>query len=305
MYNRYLAAAIIMSSLPAMPVTAMAEDEKNGLYVAGMLSFGGLASPKHGAGDWAVPDFNYGVAGSGAVGYQYQSWRFEAEGSWRKNNLNRTYVHTPDFAPENPDPEPGHMDYRYVFRKPEPGHMGYKLEFKNPEPGHMGHKPELKKPKQNLAGDKHDHMGHKHGHMGDRPEFKKLQPDHMDYGAEFKKQDFAVYSISAVSGMANAWYVFGADLDASVRPFWGAGIGVANLTARAPELGSASHTGLAWQVGGGLEYDIMENTTLTLDLRYFRVLKPEFKWSSTDGDKTLETKYHSFDAGIGLRYRFD
>ena len=245
MHHRYLATAIIMASLPGLPVAAMAED-RNGLYVAGMIGLGGLTdadfsgnfiptlpargiNPEHDIPDEAVLNFDYGVFGSGAVGYQYRSWRFEAEGSWRNNDLKSTQIHNPD---HNPDLDPGHENY---------------------EP-------------------------------------------------PFEDMTIEGTSISTVSGMANAWYSF--DLDEAVRPFIGAGIGVANLTAEAPELGKASHTGLAWQAGGGFEFEALENTTVTLSLRYFRAMKPQFEWSSDAGPRTLETEYHSFDVGIGLRYRF-
>ena len=237
--------SLIAALAISLHTAAMAEDNRNGFYVAGMISLGNLTdadfssnfiadlpdrqiNSKHGIADWAVLGFENGIVGSGAIGYQHQLWRLEVEGSWRKNSLDSTWVHNPQFD-------------------------------------------------QGTAPDGRSNI--------DVTEFKEIK--------------IAGTSISAVSGMANAWRAF--EIDEAVRPFVGAGIGVAKLTANTSQLGDASYTGLAWQVGGGLEYEVIENTTLSLGLRYFRTQKPKFKWQA----KTLETEYHSFDIGIGLRYRFN
>lgn len=238
---------LIAALMISLHTSAMAEDNRNSFYVAGMISLGNLTdadfssnfiadlpdrqiNSNHGITDWAVLGFENGIVGSGAIGYQHQLWRLEVEGSWRNNSLDSTWIHNPKF-------------------------------------------------------DQGTKQAPDDGNSNDVREFEEIK--------------IAGTSISAVSAMANAWRAFG--IDEAMRPFVGAGIGVARLTANTAQQGDASYTGLAWQVGGGLEYDAFENTTLTLGLRYFRTQKPKFEWEA----KTLETEYHSFDIGIGLRYRFN
>lgn len=77
--------------------------------------------------------------------------------------------------------------------------------------------------------------------------------------------------VTAFSIMANAWYEF--DMDGSISPFVGAGIGWADVEYDVgdPADVSGSDSGIAWQVGAGISFDMSEKTALRIEYRYMEV----------------------------------
>ena len=88
-----------------------------------------------------------------------------------------------------------------------------------------------------------------------------------------------------------------ADLPLSerVRPFLGAGIGLANVEANSGDLGDADDTIFAYQAIAGLGFPLTHVTTLDLQYRYFATTDANF--DGTD----VEYQTHNFFAGL----RFD
>jgi opacity protein-like surface antigen len=115
--------------------------------------------------------------------------------------------------------------------------------------------------------------------------------------------DDAPGSVSALYGIASAWMSLPTG---SVRPFVGAGLGMASLTVDAgPYFGGSSiedtATALAWQVGAGVEADLGSNMEVFARYRYLGT----GDFTMTDSDSTEITA--SFDTSIvdvGLRVGF-
>ncbi|MBL9098884.1 MAG: porin family protein [Alphaproteobacteria bacterium] len=106
------------------------------------------------------------------------------------------------------------------------------------------------------------------------------------------------YDHSAFSVMANAWYDFDV---AGVRPYFGGGIGWADVEADGTFIGgvipafSTSDDGFAWQLGAGINFDISPNVQLGVGYRYMQgpevTLGAPFAANSAAGD--LDYDNHS------------
>ena len=112
--------------------------------------------------------------------------------------------------------------------------------------------------------------------------------------------DFASTSV-----MLNAIYTFDA-LGNGVRPYVGLGIGAANEIdfdlEGGPNKGEYNDTWIfAFQGIAGLSYDITETWRLNGEVRYFDAGTPTL--SGPDGAR-LEARYNTFDALVGVTYRF-
>ena len=88
-----------------------------------------------------------------------------------------------------------------------------------------------------------------------------------------------------------------ADLPLSerVRPFLGAGMGLARVEANSNDLGDEDDTVFAYQAIAGIGFPLTHVTTLDLQYRYFATADPDF--NGTD----VEYQTHNFFAGL----RFD
>jgi opacity protein-like surface antigen len=88
-----------------------------------------------------------------------------------------------------------------------------------------------------------------------------------------------------------------ADLPLSerVRPFLGAGIGLARVEANSNDLGDEDDTVFAYQAIAGIGFPLTHVTTLDLQYRYFATADADF--DGTD----VEYQTHNFFAGL----RFD
>ena len=109
--------------------------------------------------------------------------------------------------------------------------------------------------------------------------------------------------ITALAGMANVYFDFRPGK--SWRPYFGGGIGVANLdldissVAGSPVSFSDTDTVFAYQVMAGVEYKITPQLALGAEYRYFATTDPDF-----DDTVTLESEYHSHNVLVRLRYYF-
>ncbi|PKN11723.1 MAG: hypothetical protein CVU69_11260 [Deltaproteobacteria bacterium HGW-Deltaproteobacteria-4] len=81
----------------------------------------------------------------------------------------------------------------------------------------------------------------------------------------------------------------------TVRPFLGAGIGLANVEVNSNDLGDEDDTVFAYQAIAGLGFPLTHVTTLDLQYRYFATADADF--DGTD----VEYQTHNFFAGL----RFD
>lgn len=100
--------------------------------------------------------------------------------------------------------------------------------------------------------------------------------------------------ITSLSGMGNL--LFDLDLSESVRPFLGAGMGLANLDTNDNNLNNANDLVFAYQIIAGLGLPLSHVTTLDLQYRYFATTNPDF-----DGK---EVEYQSNNFFAGLRFDF-
>ena len=81
-----------------------------------------------------------------------------------------------------------------------------------------------------------------------------------------------------------------------VRPFLGAGMGLANIDAGSAALNNSDDTVFAYQMIAGIGFPLTHITTLDLQYRYFATTNPEF-----DG---IEAEYETHNFFAGLRFDF-
>jgi opacity protein-like surface antigen len=105
----------------------------------------------------------------------------------------------------------------------------------------------------------------------------------------------------ALSFMGNVFYDF--DVVPGFTPYIGGGLGVArvsanNLRIMGVQLADDSTTVFAYQLGGGVSFEIAPQTSLFLEYRYFGTAKP----SLTDvTGVSFDTEYRSHTVNVGLR----
>lgn len=110
--------------------------------------------------------------------------------------------------------------------------------------------------------------------------------------------------MAAWSFMANVLY--DVPVAARVRPFLGAGLGVARVSANGISPVSSSRiddtdTAFAWQAIAGLAYPVTDRTEATLSYRYFSV--PDAGWR-TDAGASVDSRYETHAIMAGFRYSF-
>lgn len=116
-------------------------------------------------------------------------------------------------------------------------------------------------------------------------------------------------NVAAASFMANALYEFndiGFDLGKTVKPYFGGGVGFANIWANNVKVNGASLSDdsdiqFAYQAIGGVGFAVAPKTTLFVEYRYFATLDPHLK---TTGGTDFKTEYQSNNAMLGVRYAF-
>jgi opacity protein-like surface antigen len=110
---------------------------------------------------------------------------------------------------------------------------------------------------------------------------------------------------TALSALGNLWYDIPISL--AVRPFIGAGIGMAEIGMNNAEAGGMdliddSDWVLAYQLGAGLAYQLSPGLDVTAEYRYFRTEDATLKLDDLTGNADLEYRDHS--VVLGLRYSF-
>jgi len=116
-------------------------------------------------------------------------------------------------------------------------------------------------------------------------------------------------NMSALSFMVNGLYDFnniGYDLGPKFKPYVGAGVGFANVSANNIQALNTtiiddSQIVFAYQAIGGISYEVMPKTTMFLEYRYFATTNPSF---SGVGGGTVKSEFQSNNIMIGARYAF-
>lgn len=128
--------------------------------------------------------------------------------------------------------------------------------------------------------------------------------DHLFAGAS---QAGANGDTTVFSGMVNAY------VDANLgafRPFAGVGLGMAQVsfndhsTTGAGILMNDDDTNFAWQVSGGVGYDLTDRITLEGLVRYQSIMDVGLTSTAAGGSLTSSTDLNTTSAMLGLRYRF-
>jgi OmpA-OmpF porin, OOP family len=114
---------------------------------------------------------------------------------------------------------------------------------------------------------------------------------------------------SALSFMINGLYDFnniGYDLGPKFKPYVGAGIGFANVSANNIKVLNTtilddSDVVFTYQAIGGISYEVMPKTTMFLEYRYFATTDPKL---SAPGGGSVKSEFQSNNIMIGARYAF-
>jgi OmpA-OmpF porin, OOP family len=117
--------------------------------------------------------------------------------------------------------------------------------------------------------------------------------------------------LSATSAMLNGYYEFGGS-EAKIRPYLGAGAGVARAKLRAdnsapllPVSIDDKKTGFAWQAMAGVAVKMSDKLAIDVGYRYF--VAPEIKGSALSppaAPTPFEAEYKQHAATVGLRLGF-
>lgn len=99
---------------------------------------------------------------------------------------------------------------------------------------------------------------------------------------------------TSMSFMLNVFYDF--ITGSTLTPFIGGGLGYANVEGDIEDLGSEDDNVFAYQVAGGLAYDLNQDMKIDLQYRFFGTDDPDF-----DG---LEAEYTTHNLMIGFRHSF-
>lgn len=116
-------------------------------------------------------------------------------------------------------------------------------------------------------------------------------------------------NVSALSFMVNGLYDFnniGYDLGPKFKPYVGAGVGFANVSANNVKALNTtilddSDVVFAYQAIGGISYLVGPKTTMFLEYRYFATTDPSL---SGAGGGTVKSEFQSNNIMIGARYAF-
>ena len=118
--------------------------------------------------------------------------------------------------------------------------------------------------------------------------------------------------MKALNLMVNVW--FDIDIGGGFRPYLGGGVGGGQLTLdtaiqildTTQEFLDSSAWAFAYQIGGGVGFELVAGLTLSLGYRLSSTTTAELAWnaieSGTDEILRTGTLHHSLD--LGLRYEF-
>ena len=107
---------------------------------------------------------------------------------------------------------------------------------------------------------------------------------------------------SANAFMFNALYVFdGMGATGAVQPYLGGGIGGANVEMSAGGQNFDAETLLAYQLIGGVGYELNPNVSLYAEGRWFQTESGNF---DGPGRESFDGEFETFDLLVGMRYVF-
>ena len=107
---------------------------------------------------------------------------------------------------------------------------------------------------------------------------------------------------SANAFMFNALYVFdGMGATGAVQPYLGGGIGGANVEMSAGGQNFDADTLLAYQLIGGVGYELNPNVSLYAEGRWFQTKSGKFDGPGTE---SFDGEFETFDLLVGMRYVF-
>ncbi len=102
--------------------------------------------------------------------------------------------------------------------------------------------------------------------------------------------------------MFNALYMFdGMGATGAVQPYLGAGIGGANVEMSAGGQDFDADKLLAYQLIGGVDYELNPKVSLYAEGRWFQTESGDF--DGPDGE-SFDGKFETFDLLVGMRYAF-
>lgn len=107
---------------------------------------------------------------------------------------------------------------------------------------------------------------------------------------------------SAKALMVNALYMFdGMGPTGAVQPYLGAGIGVANVEKSAGGQDFEADRLLAYQLIGGVGYQVNPNVNLFAEGRWFQTESDKFEGPANE---SFDGKFETFDLLVGMRFAF-
>lgn len=107
---------------------------------------------------------------------------------------------------------------------------------------------------------------------------------------------------SANAFMFNALYVFdGMGATGAIQPYLGGGIGAVNVETSVPGQNYDADTLLAYQLIGGVGYELNPNVSLYAEGRWFQTESGKF---DGPGGDTYDGEFETFDLLVGVRYVF-
>jgi opacity protein-like surface antigen len=153
--------------------------------------------------------------------------------------------------------------------------------------------------------------GHFHDAEGEAVFFERgLVPATVTYGIDGEEDALFV--------LANLWVDF--PIGGVIRPYVGGGVGFGHLdvdvsfdSAGGSEIPIVddSDWGFAWQVGGGVAFDVSENIAIDVGYRYKRIENADLEaddelevWLASDVANDVEKDYRSHNILLGLRFGF-
>ena len=120
----------------------------------------------------------------------------------------------------------------------------------------------------------------------------------MEFEAGYKQADAKKISDEAwvFDAMINAWYTL--PLTGGIAPYVGGGFGIAKTHTASATIDNTV-TGVAYQLGGGLDIPINDKTSIDLGYRYFGTTS-----TSTDTPAINDTNLTSSVFSLGIRSKF-
>lgn len=107
---------------------------------------------------------------------------------------------------------------------------------------------------------------------------------------------------SANAFMFNALYVFdGMGATGAIQPYLGGGIGAVNVETSVPGQNYDADTLLAYQLIGGVGYELNPNVSLYAEGRWFQTESGKF---DGPGGDNYDGEFETFDLLVGVRYVF-